>query len=345
MKDSDTTVDNGAYLTREALMSLSRRVLEHQGFSAEQARALGETLVAAQMDASHSHGLYRLLGIVQTLRQGAAVADAVPEVEDVSAGVVRVDAGGGFSPLAFELGLPLLVDKARDAGVALMAINHCVHSTALWVELERLTEQGLVAIACNPTQAYMAPHGGSRPLLGTNPLAFGWPRPGREPLVFDFATSAIARGDIELHRREGKPIPEGWGVDRDGAPCSDPEEVLDHGAMLPFGQHKGSALALMVELIAGPMIGDLLSIESSEHDAGRAGLPYHGELIIAIDPARTAGATSEAHMARAERLFDELLGQGARLPAQRRYRERALSESRGAWVPQALLDDIEALLA
>lgn len=259
--------------------------------------------------------------------------------------VVRVDAKGGFSPCAFERGLPHLVTKARDAGIALLAINHCVHSTALWVELERLAEQGLVAIACNPTQAYVAPNGGKQPLLGTNPIAFGWPYPSDAPFIFDFATSTIARGDIELYRREGRAIPEAWGVDRHGAPCSDPAEVLDHGAMTTFGEHKGSALAIMIELMAGPLIGDLLSVESSEHDEGRLGLPYHGELIIAIDPSRLTGQSSTAHMERSELLFDAILGQGARLPSQRRYRERARSLAHGAEVSLALVKEIEALLA
>ena len=87
------------------------------------------------------------------------------------------------------------------------------------VELERLAEQGLVAIACNPTQAPVAPNGGKQPLLGTNPIAFGWPYPSDAPFIFHFATSTIARGDIELYRREERVIPEAWGVDRHGAPC------------------------------------------------------------------------------------------------------------------------------
>lgn len=344
MRNVEARQEATLHLDRDALMVLCHRVLTHHGFTEEQADTLGGTLVAAQMDASHSHGIYRLLGIIDTIKKGAAFAGAVPEVADVAPGVVRVDAKGGFSPCAFERGMPHLVAKARETGIALLAINHCVHSTALWVELERLAEQGLVAIACNPTQAYVAPNGGKQPLLGTNPIAFGWPYPRDAPFIFDFATSAIARGDIELYRREKRAIPEAWGVDRHGAPCSDPAEVLDHGAMTTFGEHKGSALAIMIELMAGPLIGDLLSVESSQHDEGRQGLPYHGELIIALDPSRLTGEASVDHMERSEILFEAILGQGARLPSQRRYRERARSLERGAEVPLALVKDIEALL-
>lgn len=345
MSDSETSrEENRVTLTREELTTLCRRVLSHHGFSPEHVEALTDVLVAAEMDGSRSHGIYRLLGFIATLNNGGVVPDAVPVVEDVSPGVVKVDACGGFSPYAFNLGLPFLMEKARHAGIAILAINRCVHGTALWAEIEKLTRHGLVAIACNPTQSYVAPHGGKQPLLGTNPIAFGWPREASAPFIFDFATSAIARGDIELYRRDGRIIPEGWGVDREGRPSQDPEEVLEHGAMLPFGEHKGSALSLMIELMAGPLIGDMLSVESSEHDGGKGSLPYHGELIIAIDPARTAGGDHGAHLGRSERLFELIQQQGARLPSQRRYAQRERSARDGVAVSEALLRDIQALL-
>jgi LDH2 family malate/lactate/ureidoglycolate dehydrogenase len=95
-------------------------------------------------------------------------------------------------------------------------------------------------------------------LLGTNPFAFGWPREGQLPYVFDFATSVAARGEIELHRRAGTTLPEGWAIDAEGRPTTDPETALA-GAMLSFGGHKGSAIGTMIELLAGIMIGDLTS--------------------------------------------------------------------------------------
>ncbi|BCQ60034.1 hypothetical protein PBOI14_17840 [Pseudomonas sp. Boi14] len=120
-------------------------------------------------------------------------------------------------------------------------------------------------------------------MFGTNPLAFAWPRPGGQPFVFDFATSAIARGDIELHARQGKPIPEHWAIDADGQPTTDAKAALQ-GAMQTFGGHKGSALAAMIELLAGALIGDLTSAESMAFDGGVGATPCHGELVLAFDP-------------------------------------------------------------
>ncbi|MDX1357027.1 Ldh family oxidoreductase [Vreelandella venusta] len=322
---------------------LAKAVLNAQGFNQEQTHALSQAVIAGQRDECHSHGLYRLLNCVKTLAAGKVVANAQPEVHDHAPGIVRVDAKGGFSQLAFEAGLPILTAKAREQGIAALAINHCVHFSALWVEIEAITDQGLVALACNPSHAWVAPAGGSRPLLGTNPLAFGWPRPnGQPPFIFDFATSAIARGDIELHHRENKPIPEGWGIDRLGQHSQNPADVLD-GALLTFGGHKGSALSIMIELIAGPLIGDLTSAESLAYDDGAGASPYHGELILAMDPERFLGSTLGDYMARAEDLFSSIIAQGARLPSQRRYTARQRTQKEGISIPESLYQELSRL--
>lgn len=331
-------------LTLEQARELAQDILRSNGFSEPHVQAVSATVLAGERDGCASHGLYRLLGCVSSLKAGKVVADAAPQVIDQAPALVRVDAKGGFSQLAFQAGLPVLVEKARHCGIAALAINRCVHFSALWVEIEALTEAGLVAFAFTPSHAWVAPAGGSKPVFGTNPIAFGWPRVGHNPFIFDFATSAIARGEIELHRRAGKPIPLGWGIDPHGQPSTDAEAVMN-GAMLTFGGHKGSALAAMVELIAGPLIGDLTSAESLAYDAGSKSSPYHGELIVVLDPRRFLGEAADEHLARAEALFESIQGQGARLPSQRRYQARARSAEQGVQIPQALYDDLKALIA
>jgi delta1-piperideine-2-carboxylate reductase len=201
----------------------------------------------------------------------------------------------------------------------------------------------LAAFACTPSHAWVAPFGGKRPLFGTNPLAFGWPRPNRDPFVFDFATSAVARGEIELHRRAGKPIPLGWAIDSAGEPTTDPAAALA-GAMLAFGGHKGSALSAMIELIAGPLIGDTTSMESLAYDEDAEAAPYGGELILAIDPAGFLGDAAAEHLARAEQIFEGIVSQSARLPSLRRYEARRRSQSEGVRIERALLHEIYRLL-
>ncbi len=318
-------------------------VLTNVGFSPDHVRTLTHTIVAGERDGCTSHGLYRTLVCAHSLRVGKVDGHAVPQVHDQAPAIVRVDAKGGYSLLAFEAGLPHLIDKARSNGIAAMAINHCVHFSALWPEVEQLTDAGLVGLACNPSHAWVAPNGGRVPLLGTNPFAFGWPRQGQPPYVFDFATSAIARGEIELRRRAGESIPPDCAIDADGNATTDPQAVVDGGAMLTFGGHKGSALSTMIELIAGPLIGDLTSLESLHHDAGAGGSPYHGELILALDPTRFTSGDTAAHAARADALLDAFAPSGARLPSQRRYAARVKSVAEGVSIPVQLHAELLAL--
>lgn len=330
-------------LSLDDVRDLAQRILRQHGFAEPYVVAIAESMVAGERDECKSHGIYRLLGCIGTLKAGKVIPDAVPEVVDHAPSIVRVDAKGGFAQVPFLAGLPVLVDKARQQGMAMLAINNCVHFSALWSEMEALAAAGLVALACTPNHAWVAPAGGSKPVFGTNPIAFCWPRAGKLPFIFDFATSAVARGEIELHRRGDKSIPEGWGIDADGHPTTDAQEALD-GAMLTFGGYKGSALAAMVELLAGPLIGDMTSQESLSFDAGTKSAPYGGELIIAIDPQRMLGEAADEHLARAETMFDTIQGQGARLPSQRRYEARERTLRDGVDIPDALYADLMALL-
>lgn len=336
-------MDDRVQLSLAEVRELTEAVLTRHGLSQPHVEAVTETVVAGERDGCASHGIWRLLGCAHTIRTGHVVVDAEPVIDEPALALVRVDARGGYAQLPFNLARPILGDKARRYGIAALAINNCIHFAALWPEVEALARDGLVAFAFTPSHAWVAPAGGTQPIFGTNPIAFGWPRPGPHPFVFDFATSAVARGEIELHRREGKSIPLGWGIDATGQPTTDAAAALA-GAMLTFGGHKGSALAAMIELIAGPLIGDLTSAESIAADNGDKASPLGGELIIVIDPDGFLGSSAAPHLARAEALFEGITSQGARLPSQRRYEARERSLAEGVSVSKKLLDDIRALL-
>ncbi|KQN76263.1 oxidoreductase [Sphingomonas sp. Leaf62] len=327
-------------MTLSEVRDYARATLARVGLAPAHVAAVAETIVAGERDGCGAHGLYRLLVAAHSVASGVVVPDAVPVLERRAAGVVRVDGKGGFAQLAFETGRDALVEAARANGIAALAINHAVHFAALWPEVEALVEHGLVALAVTSNHAWVAPAGGTQPVFGTNPIAFGWPRAGAAPFVLDFATSAVARGEIELHRRAGRPVPTDWGHAPDGGDTTDAAAVLA-GAMRTFGGHKGSALALMVELLAGPLIGDLTSAESIAWDAGRKGSPLGGELILALDPAGFLGAEAAAQMARAEAVFAAIEAQGARVSGARRHALRPVSEREGVWVSRALLRDID----
>lgn len=326
-----------------ALCDRVEAILLRAGMNVVQARAVARVITMGERDGCKSHGIYRIEGVLRTLKAKKVKGDALPVIQGANDGaIVRVDAQRGFSNPAFDLGLPELSARAHDLGLAALVINDCTHFAALWPEVEAVTEQGLACLIMCPSYATVAPTGGNKPLLGTNPLAFGWPRPGRTPYVFDFATSVAARGEIELHRREGRPLPEGWAIDADGSPTTEPEAALG-GAMLPFGGHKGSAIATMIELLAGVMIGDLTSSEALDFLGSTTLSPRHGELILAISVEKFAAGRDGDPFARAELLFDAIKEQGARLPSERRFAARAQAQADGITLSAAEVAQLDRL--
>ncbi len=326
--------------------SLACDALLAKGFSHGQASAIASNVTAAERDGCLSHGLFRIPFYVAASGNADCDPTAEPVLFQPDGAVVHVDAGHGFCPHALDVGLEPLADTARQYGIAALAVRRVYNIAALWPEVERLATEGLTAFAFTASNACVAPAGGTKPVFGTNPMAFGFPRSSGPPLVFDQATSASARGEIQLHKREGKSLPEGWAIDADGQPTTDPEAALA-GAQLPFGGYKGSSLSLMVELLAGPLIGELSSRESAAHDVNKTGAPFGGEFLIAIDPQRCAPPGQAVdHDARAERILADVLAQdGTRLPSSRRFAARERSLVDGVDVSVHLLETIRGYCA
>lgn len=330
-------------ITLSNLLTEVAAILRKAGYAQSHAEAMARTMVAAERDGCKSHGIYRIEGCLRTLKAGKVNPSAQPVVVADETAIVRVDASGGMSSLAFETGAPALAQRAHTLGIAALVINNCVHFSALWPEVEALAGQGLASLAMCPSYATVAPAGGTAPLLGTNPIAFGWPRHDRHPYVFDFATSVVARGEVELLRRAGKSLPAGWAVDAAGAPTTDPEQALA-GAMLPFGGHKGSAISTMIELLAGVMIGDLTSAGALDVLGTTSLAPQHGELIIAFSVERFGKERRGNLLDRTEQLFTAIEAQGARLPSARRYRAREASLREGIRLADSERDMLRRLL-
>ena len=315
------------YLTLAELSQLLQQIFQRHGTSETVARVLADNCARAERDGSHSHGVFRIAGYLSSLASGWVDGQAVPVVEDVASGFVRVDAAGGFAQPALAAARPLLLEKARSAGIAVLAIRNSHHFAALWPDVEPFANEGLIALSVVNSMTCVVPHGAQRPLFGTNPIAFAAPRAGGEPIVFDLATSAIAHGDVQIAARKGESLPAGMGVDRAGQPTTDPKAILDGGALLPFGGHKGSALSMMVELLAAGLTGGNFSFgfDWSQHPGAQT--PWTGQLLIVIDPAKSAG---NDFARRSEELVRQMHHVGLeRLPGDRRYRTREASHSTG----------------
>ena len=185
----------------------------------------------------------------------------------------------------------------------------------------------------------VAPAGSAEKLFGTNPISFAWPRPGRDPVCYDMATAAMAMGDIQIAARDGKEVPPGTGLDSDGNATTDPAKIAA-GVVLPFGGYKGSAIALMVELLAAGLTGEQFSYEAKENDNGDGGPPRGGEMVIALSPELIAGPGWPEHV---EAFMDRLTSlKGVRVPGARRHKNRLDTGPRN--INKALVETIRGLL-
>ncbi len=319
---------------------LAYKALLANGCDEANALSIATTVSTAERDGSESHGMFRIPGYISALRSGKVNGKANPTAETVTPAVIRMQGDGGFTPLAIERGVPALAEAANTFGIALMPIVNTYHFAALWPETEKLAEHGLVGLAFTVAKPKVAPAGATKALFGTNPISVAWPRPGKTPWVFDMATSARALGDIQIAARDGHEVPPGTGLDSEGNPTTDPKMIAEGGVLLPFGGHKGSAIATMVELLAAGLINEQFSFEAAQNDNNDGGPARGGELLMAMSPKVIAGDNWEAHC---ETFFSRLSGlEGVRLPGQRRHNNRGDTGPRQ--VNTGLLDQIRELL-
>ena len=311
---------NTVSLTLNEILELAKKTLLANGCDDENASILADTIMRAERDGSVSHGLFRLPAYVSGLKSKKINGKARPELQNVAPSIIKVLGNNAVAPMVLSLGLPAVIDLAKKNGVAVLAITNSHHMAALWPETEAIAEAGLVGIACTSYKPAVAPAGATKPLYGTNPISFAWPRPGKTPVVYDMATASMAMGEVQIAKREGHKVPLGTGLTKDGKETTDPGEIADGGVILPFGGYKGSSIAMMVELLAGALIGEKFSFETAAKDNNDGGPPSGGEFIIAISPDKIAGEGWDKH---AEEFFNKMSAMdGVRLPGERRHKNR-----------------------
>ncbi len=313
-------------------VALMCRAFEKAGVRPAAALSVAQALVAAEAEGQVGHGFSRLSDYVAQARSGKVNAKADPTVRTTGAAALVVDAQNGFAYPALDLAIDTGTAMARDTGCAAMSVTHSHHCGALSVQVDKIAQAGLIGLMVANTPAAIAPWGSHEPLFGTNPIAFAAPRPDTAPLVIDLSLSRVARGKVMNARKTGQPIPEGWALDREGNPTTDPEAALA-GSMIAIGEAKGTALALMVEILAAALTGANFSSEMSSYFTADGPPPGSGQFLLAIKPGDANGFAAR---------LEELLGQiaaldGARLPGERRNVALQRARAQGISVPKTYL--------
>ncbi len=326
-------------LSLDEVEQLALRMLVASGASDLQAGPTARSIRDAEADGIRTVGLSYLPTYCDHVACGKVVGHAVPRVHVPRPAAVVVDAAHGFCHPAYEAGAPSLVAAARACGVAVLAVRHSYSAGVLGWFVEDLARQGLVAMMFANSSALVAATGGRRAFFGTNPIAWAAPRgDGRPPVVADMSTSAVAWVRVNAAAQAGEPIPLGWALDPDGRPTTDPQAGLA-GTIAPAAGHKGTALALLVDVLASGLTGSSFSFEASGFGGLEGGPPDVGQMVIAIEPAATLdGASRTAFVERVEDVLTAMTAEpGVRLPGDSRLAARERAERHGVEVPAELM--------
>ncbi|WP_430465001.1 Ldh family oxidoreductase [Tabrizicola sp.] len=303
------------------------------GADLAQARPVAQSIRRAEQDGVRSHGLMYLPIYVEHLTCGKVNGRAQPQMSQPRAGAVVVDAGHGFAHPAIDLGLPALQEAARACGIAALTVRRSYNCGILGHHAKRIAETGLIGLCFTHAPASIAPVGGRIPVIGTNPFALAVPDgAGGARFVLDQSASVVAKSEVILRSRRGEPIPEGWALDAEGRPTTDPAAGLK-GSMLPSGGAKGFGMGLLVEVLASALSGAVASRDASPFSGPVGGPPGTGQCFVAIDPDAFAPGFVDRIAALAEAIQAQ---EGARLPGARRVAARRRLDAAGIEVDDDL---------
>jgi len=324
----------------ENLTELAARALRKAGASRTNALAAARALVAADMEGLATHGVSRVALYVQHLKEGRADGRARARVVKRKGATCLIDAGGGLAFSGAALAVREAVKRAQRYGVAFVGVTNSHHFGAAAHHLAPIAEAGYAGLALTNSPAAINAWGGRKAFYGTNPVAAIFPRRDAAPIVVDLSLTEVVRGKIMLYAKEGKPIPLGWAVDKDGNPTTDPQAALT-GSLAAIGGMKGTMLAMIVELLCVALTGAAFGFENDTYfEPGNR--PRIGHAILAIDPEALAGA--ELYFSRVEDMIAKLLqDDGVRLPGARRQQAAAQARMAGITLSDALYQELATL--
>lgn len=268
----------------EELRSLLIAIFTRCGMLDDDAAPLAESLVAADLRGVHSHGAMRVPEYVKKLTVGGVDPRGRPSIARDSGACLVIDGGNAMGQVASHFGMQRVVERAAEIGISAAAVRASNHNGAMAFYAMQALPYDMIGLATTNALPTMAPWGGTERLLGINPLGIAIPAGKEFPIVYDAAFSGSSHGKIRIYQQRGEPIPEGWALDAQGQPTTDPALAID-GLLMPIGGYKGTALAMIMGVLSSMLSGAAYGTElgDMEHgpDPGR-----DGHFLLAMDIAR-----------------------------------------------------------
>lgn len=326
------------------LQRLARNALEKAGANPVMAEAAAKHLVRAEEQGLPTHGMSRVPFYCGFLRNGRADGAAHPRMLADRGAVCLIDNCDGLPYESGEWAVNDVIQRARRNGIGFAGITNSAHVGVLGIHLLPVAAAGMVGVAFTNSPAAIPAWGGKKALFGTDPVAFAFPREKGDPLVIDLALTTVVRGKIMLALQKGEKIPEGWALDRNGKPTTDPKEAIENGSLFPIGGAKGAMLALSFELICAALTGSAIGTEADSFFSDKGNKPRIGHAFLAIDPGALAG--HDRYFERVETVVTTMLAdEGVRLPGARRFASEKKLRAEDIDIPDDLLAKIEKLAA
>ena len=328
----------------DELLRLARNALEKAGANPVMAEAAAKHLVRAEEQGLPTHGMSRVPFYCGFLKNGRAEGTARPKMLSDRAAVCLIDNCDGLPYESAERAIDEAIQRARRNGIGFAGITNSAHVGVLGIHLQPVAKEGMVGVAFTNSPAAIPAWGGKKALFGTNPVAFAFPRKSGDPLVIDLALTTVVRGKIMMAMQKGEKIPEGWALDRNGKPTTDPKEALEGGSLFAIGGAKGAMLALAFELICAALTGAAIGTEADSFFSDKGNKPKIGHAFLAIDPGALAG--HDQYFERVETVITAMLAdEGVRLPGSRRFASEKKLRAGGIEIADDLLLRIEQLAA
>jgi (2R)-3-sulfolactate dehydrogenase (NADP+) len=325
--------------SKEQARDLAYEKLRKSGCSDDNLQGITDGILDAELSGIKSHGFHYLPIYCNHLKIGKINGKSIASLEKISNSALKINADNGFAHSAINLGFQSLFDMCSQMSIASMSIYNSYNCGVLGFHTKRIAEKGFIGLGFTNAPASIAPVGGTKAVVGTNPFSLSVPLDGQAQIIIDQSASVVAKSEISVRAKTGESIPEGWAFDSEGKVTTNAQEALK-GTMAPSGGYKGFGTGLLVEIFTACIAGGNLGTQASSFAGEDGGPPSTGQFFIAINPEKFNSNYANSMKTLIESIIEQ---EGARLPGSKRQAAFQKNEDQEIEINDQLLERINQI--